>query len=58
MNLLKYIIKKKKIFEKNFEEFRRIITDISEIIKTKSSENDFKNFETIINIINQFLIPL
>ena len=46
---IKIYNKEKKIFEKNFEEFRRIITDISEIIKTKSSENDFKNFEAIIN---------
>ena len=41
--------KDKKIFERNLEEFRRIITDTSEIIKSKSSENDLKNFEAIIN---------
>ena len=41
--------KEKKIFERNFDEFRRILGDISEIIKHKASEDDLKNFEAIMN---------
>ena len=39
--------KDKKIFERNFDEFRRILTDLSEIVKTKAGEEDLKSFETI-----------
>ena len=46
---IKIYDKEKKGFERNIEEFHRIITDVSDIIKTKTSDNDLKNFETIIN---------
>lgn len=39
--------KDKKMTERNFDEFRRIITDLTEIIKSKAGEDDLKNFETI-----------
>ena len=41
--------KDKKYFERNFDEYRRIISDISEIMKSRASEEDLKNFETIMN---------
>ena len=41
--------KDKKNFERNFDEYRRILNDISETIKSRASEEDLKNFETIMN---------
>ena len=46
---IKLYDKEKKVFERNFEDFNRIITDISDILKTKTNDSDLKNFETIIN---------
>ena len=46
---LKTYHKDKKDFERNMDDFRRIVSDITEILKSKPSEKDLKDFEIIIN---------
>ena len=45
---IKMYNKDKKFFERNIDEFRRIFTDFSEVIKSKASDEDLKNFESIV----------